>query len=316
MNHTEPNPPDLSPRYSVVVPVFNSSGSIAELFTRIRETFRCMNETWELILVDDGSTDESWKIICDVHKSDPDHCRAVRFSRNFGQHNAVLCGISYARGQQIITLDDDLQQPPEEIPKLVAVFVECGSDLVYGYYKKKKHSLIRNIGSRLIKRSARYFYEAPGEGSSFRLMRRQLALQVLNHAQGFVYIDELLLWYTTDISFAEVKHEKRRSGRSGYSGYKLFKLTLNLILYYTAIPLKIMVFIGFLSSFVSFLLGLYFILRKAFFHVPHGYTSIIVTILFSTGLIVFCLGIIGEYLVRMYMVQNRKPMYSIKQALL
>ena len=159
-------------------------------------------------------------------------------------------------------------------------------------------------------------FDAPGEGSSFRFITKQLGKQILEHAQNFVFIDELLLWYTGDISFVKVEHEKRKSGKSGYSKIKLFKLSLNLMLYYTAIPLKLMIYGGFFAAFFSFFLGIYFIVKKIFLHVPHGYTSIIVTILFSTGIIIFSLGIIGEYLIRIYMVQNKKPSYAIKQALL
>ena len=245
-----------------------------------------------------------------------DTIKAIRFVRNFGQHNAVFCGFAHASGDFFITIDDDLQHPPEEIPKLIEKFKETASDLIYGFYKKKRHSPFRNFGSRVIKRSAKMLFDAPGEGSSFRLITKQLGQQILEHSQNFVYVDELLLWYTGDISFVKVQHEKRKSGKSGYSKIKLFKLSLNLMLYYTAIPLKLMTYGGFFVALFSFLLGIYFIVKKIFLHVPHGYTSIIVAILFSTGIIIFSLGIIGEYLIRIYMVQNKKPSYSIKQKLL
>jgi len=169
----------------------------------------------------------------------------------------------------------------------------------------------------MIKKSAKVLYHAPGEGSSFRLITNQLAKSILEHSRNFVFIDELLLWYTGDISFVKVKHEKRKSGKSGYSKIKLFRLSLNLMLYYTAIPLKLMTYGGFLAAFFSFMLGIFFIYKKVVLHVaPHGYTSIIVTVLFSMGIIILCLGIIGEYLIRIYMVQNKKPPYAIKKKLL
>ena len=303
--------------YSVIIPVYNSSSTLCELFNRLQKCFSVIGKSYELIFVDDGSSDNSWKILADLKKQNPDNIKAIRFVYNFGQHNAIFCGLSHASGNFLITLDDDLQHPPEEIPKLIKKYQETSSDLIYGFYKKKKHSPFRNFGSRMIKKSAKVLYDAPGEGSSFRMITRQLASQILEHAQNFVFIDELLLWYTGDISFIKVEHEKRKSGKSGYSKIKLFKLSLNLMLYYTAIPLKMMIYGGFTAAFLSFLMGAFFIWKKLVLHVaPHGYTSIIVTILFSMGSIILCLGIIGEYLIRIYMVQNKKPPYAIKQKLL
>jgi heme/copper-type cytochrome/quinol oxidase subunit 4 len=156
--------------------------------------------------------------------------------------------------------------------------------------------------------------KAPGEGSSFRLFSRQLAEQLLKHSQEFVYIDELLLWYTDNIGFVKVEHQKRKYQKSGYSTAKLFKITFNLMIYYTAVPLKFMTYGGLGFSVISFLIGLYYIIKKIFFHhAPPGYTSLIVAILFSTSIIIFSLGIIGEYLHRIYKVQNKKPSYSIRE---
>jgi polyisoprenyl-phosphate glycosyltransferase len=304
------------PEYSVIIPVYNSSATLFELFGRLHKVFESLQKSCEFIFVDDGSTDSSWKILTDLKKQNTDIIKAIRFVHNFGQHNAIFCGLAHASGKFLITIDDDLQHPPEEIPKLIEKYAETGSDLVYGFYKKKKHSPFRNLGSRMIKKSAKVLYDAPGEGSSFRLITYRLGKQILEHAQNFVFIDELLLWYAGDISFVKVEHQKRITGRSGYSKIKLFKLSINLMLDYTAIPLKLMIYGGFTAAFFSFILGVYYILKKIFLHAPHGYTSIIVAILFSTGIIVFSLGIIGEYLIRIYMVQNKKPPYNIRQALL
>lgn len=299
--------------YSVIVPVYNSEKTLNELYLRIEKVFSALNKTFEVIFVDDGSTDNSWNIIKNLKKENGDLILGIKLIKNFGQHNAVFCGLNNFNGKDIITIDDDLQIAPEEIPKLIKCFEEKESDMVYGYFGKKHHSLIRNIGSWYIKKSAKHFLKAPGEGSSFRLISRHLAEQLLKHSQEFMYIDELLLWYTNDISFVKVEHQKRKFDESGYTNLKLFRITFNLMIYYTAIPLRMMIYGGFLSAVVSFFIGIYFIVRKAFFQVPHGYTSIIVTILFSTSLMIFSLGIVGEYLHRIYKVQNKKPPYSIKE---
>jgi hypothetical protein len=143
---------------------------------------------------------------------------------------------------------------------------------------------------------------------------RELAGSVTGHHQSFMFLDELFLWYARDISFVDVKHEKRKYNRSGYTSLRLFRLFANIILYYSNVPLRIMVYTGLIVSSITFLIGLLFIIKKVFFNTPIlGYTSLIVTMMFSTGLIIFSLGIIGEYLSRIYLVQSKKPPYTIKK---
>ncbi len=300
---------------SVIIPVFNSAGSLNELYNRIDKVFSDIKKSFEIIFIDDGSTDESWNVIRKI-KLDTNNSNiiGIKLSKNFGQHNAVFCGLENAQGNMVITIDDDLQIPPEEIPKLLKTFEEKKCELVYGYFKKKHHSVFRNFGSWYIKKTGKMLNKAPGEGSSFRVLSRNLTEQILKHAQEFVYIDELLLWYTNDIAFVQVEHLSRKHHKSGYSTIKLFQITFNLMIYYTAVPLKMMIYGGFSFALISFFVGLYYIVKKIFFHhTPPGYTSIIVAILFSTSVIIFSLGIIGEYLHRIYKVQNKKPPFSIKE---
>lgn len=304
-----------NPVYSIVVPVFNSAKTLKELFQRITEVMKPIGENYEVVFVDDHSADRSWEVLKLLKEEYPETITAIRLAKNFGQHNAVFCGFEHSAGQVIITLDDDLQIPPEEIPKLIEQYRKTEADLVYGYFGRKKHSLLRNFGSYFIKKSSRILLHSPGEGSSFRLITRDLAQQILKHNQHFIYIDELLLWYTGNIDFVEVKHLKRAIHRSGYSTWKLMKLSFNIIIYYTAVPLRIMTYGGFLLSILSFILGIRFIINKLIHDVPLGYTSLIVAILFSTSIIMLCLGMIGEYLTRIYQVQNKKPPYSIHKIL-
>ena len=299
--------------FSVIIPVYNSKETLEELFNGIKSTFEDLGKSFEVIAIEDGSSDNSWEVLESLKEQHPSLLTIIRLTKNYGQHNATLCGFEYSEGDLLVTIDDDLQTNPAEIKKLCAKYNESEADLTYGYYKKKRHSPLRNLGSKFLKRSSKQLFKAPGEGSSFRLIRKELAKNILHHLQNFVFIDELLLWYTDNIDFAEVRHEKRKHKKSGYSYFKLFKLFTNIIVYYTAVPLKIMTYGGFFLSLISFLLGLRFILRKIFLNVELGYTSLIVAILFSTSLILFCLGIIGEYLRRIYTVQNKKPPYSIKK---
>lgn len=303
------------PVYSVVVPVFNSTDSLEHLFNRIQKVFEQFNQPWEIVLVDDHSTDDSWQKLEKLQAEHPAQVIAVALSRNFGQHNATICGIAQATGRYILTLDDDLQNPPEEIPKLIAAMQQTDADLVYGIPVRKHHSLARNIGSSALKAGSRRIYGTKGNGSSYRLIKSDLGKKLLNHQINFVYLDELFNWYTDRIEFVQVEHHPRSFKQSNYSSHGLFSLFSNLVIYYTAIPLRIMVYGGFISSLLSFFLGLWFIYRKIVHDVPLGFTALIVVILFSTSIILLSLGIIGEYLSRIYLVQNRKPPYSIHKIL-
>lgn len=303
------------PDYSIIVPVFNSSQSLEELFSRIDGTMSGLRKTYRVIFVDDASHDSSWKKLLKLQKENSDRVTVIRLARNFGQHNATLCGIAQADGEFIITIDDDLQHPPEEIVKLTATMKETDADLVYGISGEKKHSAARNMGSTVIKRSSKHIFRTKGNGSSFRLMKSALGKNLMNHQINFVYLDEIFNWYTSHIGFAEVEHKKRPFQKSTYTPRSLFSLLTNLVIYYTAIPLKLMVYGGFVSAILSFAIGMFFIYRKIVMDVPLGFTALIVAILFSTSVILLSLGVIGEYLSRIYMVQNRKPPFAIKEIL-
>ncbi len=301
--------------YSIVVPVYNSCQSLKELYQRIEQTMNGLDKSFEVIFVDDDSKDESWEELKLLHHSNPDHILAIQLARNFGQHNATICGIAQASGKYIITMDDDLQNPPEEISKLISQMESSNADLIYGIYNKKRHSMTRNLGSAALKASSRRFFRTKGNGSSFRIMKSSLGKCLLNHQINFIYIDELFNWYTNHIEFVQVVHQKRPYQKSTYTSHLLFSMFSNLVIYYTAIPLKMMVYGGFISGLLSFIAGIIFIYRKIMHDVPLGFTALIVAILFSTSIILLSLGVIGEYLSRIYMVQNQKPPYAIKTRL-
>jgi undecaprenyl-phosphate 4-deoxy-4-formamido-L-arabinose transferase len=302
-------------KYSVVVPVYYSEESLAELFQLLSVVFNELGVDFEVIFVDDGSPDNSWEVIKKLKAENPGNITAIRLSQNYGQHNATFCGLSFAKGDFVITIDDDLQTPPQEIRKLIRKYEETQAEVVYGIYPDKKHSSFRNVGSTSFKKSSKLLHNAPGEGSSFRLMTADLVKKILNHPTDFVYLDEILTWYTQEIAFEEVLHMPRKYKDSGYTPVKLFGLAANILLYYTMIPLKFLVYGGLTISLLTLIYGAYFIVKKLAYDVPLGYTSLIVAILFSTSIILFSLGVIGEYLRRIYQIQNRKPPYSIRRIL-
>lgn len=305
----------IAPDYSIVVPVYNSNESLAELFRRLDQTMTGIGKSFEVIFVDDDSPDNSWTILESIRQQNPAKVTAIRLARNFGQHNATICGIAQANGRFIITIDDDLQNPPEEIVKLIDTMSQTDSDLVYGIYGRKHHSRVRNLTSGAIKGYSRRVFKTKGKGSSFRLMKSQIGKSLLNHQINFIYIDELFNWYTSHIAFVLVDHRKRPYQQSTYTSHRLFSMLSNLIIYYTAMPLKVMVYGGFITGFLSFVAGLKFIYNKLVHDVPLGFTALIVAVLFSTSIILLSLGVIGEYLSRIYAVQNRKPPFSIKTIL-
>ncbi len=301
---------------SIVIPVYNSENTLEELFNRIKSTLEKTTKSFELIFCEDCGMDKSWDVLKIIKEKNPSLVTAIKLNKNYGQHNAIMCGFGFAKGELIITMDDDLQHPPEEILKLLDSYEKDGSDVVYGVYRKKQHSLARNVGSYSVKKTSKAMYDGKGKGSSFRLIKRDIIEKILEHDQYFIFIDELLLWYTDNIEFVEVEHHKRLESKSTYTKRKLFKLVSDLIFFYTNMPLKLMIHGGFIVSFITFILGLQFIIRKIFFNTPVvGYSSLIVTILFSTSIIVFSLGVIGGYISRIYQVQNNKPPYNIDKVL-
>jgi undecaprenyl-phosphate 4-deoxy-4-formamido-L-arabinose transferase len=301
--------------YSVIVPVYNSQETLEQLFTRTQEVFRLMGEAFEMVFVEDCGTDHSWRVIQQLKTTYPDQIKAIKLSRNSGQHNALMCGFNHARGSFVITIDDDLQIPPEEIPHLIRKQQQTDAQLVYGVYGEKKHHLFRNLGSLAVQRVFRSVFNTSGDITSFRLISQTLCSQIISHKQNFIFIDGLLHWHTQYIARVQVKHTERAVGKSNYSPIKLIRLANNLLFNFTTFPLRSLIYLGTFFSLTSFITGIVFMIRKLFFNVPLGYTSLIVSIFFSSSVLLLVVGVIGEYIGRLYTLQNDKPQYSVKEIL-
>ncbi len=298
--------------YSIVVPVYRSNTTLMPLADRVAAVFQEIKEAYEIVFVEDCGGGNSWEVLRTIKEKYKDKITIIKLSKNVGQHNAIMCGFNHVKGDYVVTIDDDLQCPPEEIKKLIVEAKNTNAELVYGIYVNKKHHVIRNYASNWVKYIFKIVFDAKPDGSSFRLLKRTLVDKLLRHTQPFVFIDGLLHWHTKQISYCVVEHLERQHGSSTYTISKLINLTSNLIFNFTVLPLRGITYIGTLTSLVSFFIGFYFIYNKFVHDVPIGYTSLVVTILFSTGLILISLGIIGEYLSRIYMLQNNKPQYSIE----
>ena len=203
------------------------------------------------------------------------------------------------------------------VVSVINKYFETKADVVYGMYNVKQHSIIRNAGSAIVRKTSDYKKLNHSGGSSFRLVKKELIdILLKKHANHYLYIDEILNWYKSSVSLVEVEHHPRKQGKSGYTLSKLFMMYLNNLYHYSTKPLKIIAGIGFITSIISFAIGLRFIYKKIIYGVEvPGYTSIIVSIMFSTGLILLCLGIIGNYLYKLYHLQQNRPPYSIKNIL-
>ena len=298
---------------SVVVPVYNSARTLASLLGRLRETLDRHVGSYEIVLVDDGSRDDSWAVIQSLRAEYGTHLVAVQLMRNYGQHNALMCGLGLARGEYVVTMDDDLQNPPEEIPKLLSTIRQGNLDLVYGCPSKRSHANWRNLGASVVWHFYRTVFKNPITPTPFRIMRHQLAHSVLFYDLNFTYLDGLLAWCTCRIGGVEVEHHARAEGGSGYSLGKLIGLALNLYTNFSLIPLEIVSALGLLCATSGFLLGFYyFVLYLTANIAVSGYASTIIAILILGGAQLLALGVIGEYLGRLHLNVNRKPQYVIR----
>ncbi|MEA1927658.1 MAG: glycosyltransferase family 2 protein [Candidatus Auribacterota bacterium] len=302
--------------YSVVVPVFNAGETLLILVQRIKAVFHSLGQSFDLIFVDDKSSDNSWQILQQLKEEDSEIIKIIKLGRNFGQHNAIMCGFHFCRGEYVITLDDDLQNPPEEIPKLIEKMKD-GYDVVYGIYGKKAHSPIKNFGSRLIGWYYRRVFKMNNRISAFRLISNEIVGRIINYDKSFTYIDGLISWNTSSIGEATVEHSARTHGRSGYNISKILKLSFNMLTNFSAFPIRIVSFLGVIFSTYGFGLGIYFFIKTFVTNIPvTGYASLMVAITIFSGVQLLTIGVIGEYIARVHMNINRKPQYVIKEKFL
>ena len=301
---------------SVVIPVYNSVNTLHELVQRLSAVLDGLFSSWEIILIDDGSADNSWEVLSELKAKYANQIVAIQLMRNFGQHNALMCGLRQVRGRLIITMDDDLQTPPEEIPKLVERIERGDLDLVYGEYQRKRHDQWRNLGSKLVNMFYRIVFRSRISVTSFRVMQRQLSESILSYDLNFTYLDGLLAWNTQRIGTVNVEHHPRGSGQSGYSLVKLFVLSMNLFTNFSILPLQLVSVVGFVFALMGFTLGSYYVVMAVLriIEVP-GYASTIVAVLVLGGTQMLALGVLGEYMGRLHLNVNRKPQYGIRTVL-
>lgn len=294
--------PIVDNEYSIVIPVFNSEDMLDELQSRIASVFSQITDRYELILVDDCSLDNSWDKMKQLHKNSI-NIKIIRLARNFGQHNAILCGLNYCNGNYIIIMDDDLQHPPEEIPKLIKKISE-GYLVVYGKYENKRHGFIQNALSNVFQEFIHSILSIPKNVyvSSFAIFNKDVINNAILIKSSYVFLPAFICKSVSvnKITNVNVRHDERLIGKSNYNLIKYIKYSLNLIINYSSFLLKVVGLVGLLISICSIFLGISIIIKK--FLEPSfgimGWNSLMVAITLLGGIILMSVAIIGEYLRR------------------
>jgi len=299
---------------SIVVPVYNSEAILPLLVQRLEPELEALCWEYEVIFVNDASRDQSWKVIQEL-SGRYSWVRGINLMRNYGQHNALLCGIRAATNEVVVTMDDDLQHPPEELPKMLAKIQE-GYEVVYGFPEHQQHGFLRDIASELTKLALRGSMgaETARHVSAFRAFRTQARDAFANYHSPFVSIDVILTWATTRFVAIKVRHDARAVGVSNYTFRKLFTHAMNMMTGFSVLPLQMANLLGFLCTAFGGLILLFVVGRFLFYGttVP-GFTFLASIVAIFSGAHVLALGIIGEYLARMHFRMMERPTYTVRE---
>ncbi|MCT1539293.1 MULTISPECIES: glycosyltransferase family 2 protein [Lysinibacillus] len=298
---------------SIVIPVYRSSLHLEKLYAKLVESLEQINKPFEVIFVEDCGGDRSWETLRKISMQDS-RVTAIKLSKNFGQHAATICGIAQAKGEWIVTIDDDLEQSPEDIVSLYNEALK-GYDLVYGVFEERSHSIWRNFTSHCARKlftmaisSLNYEY------TSFRIIKSSIAKELQQFDSPYPFIDGYLSWITNNYSTVKVAHSERGSGVSNYTFSKLLKHTINISISFSEIPLKLSSWMGLFTSVFGLVWVVIILIQKIIGAVTvSGYASTMAAILFIGGIQLMVLGVIGEYIYRINFKTSKKPLYLVGQ---
>jgi len=311
-NHDETVTP--GPELSFVIPVFNGSRTIGAVVRRIHELFSDLR--FEVVLVNDGSRDTTESACVELVDRYPGTVTFVHLSRNFGEHNAVLAGLNYSIGAYVAVLDDDGQNPPEEVRRMYDEIKARGFDVVYGRYRDKRHDRFRNLGSWFNDRMANFMLKKPPELylSSFKVMNRFVVDEITTYRGAFPYIDGLILRTTRNLGQIDVEHKDRENAESNYTLRKLFLLWLNMFLNFSITPLRVATLLGTATALASLFLLVGIVIDKLYINpgVAVGIPTVLVTVVFFSGVQLVILGAIGEYVGRLFLDHSRSPQFVVR----
>ena len=304
-------------KISFVIPCYRSERTIASVVSEIiTEVAKRPGVDYEVIMVSDHSPDGVYSVIERLCRDDSEHLKGIELARNFGQHAALMAGYAHVSGDVVVSLDDDGQAPLESLYEIVDALKD-GVDVAIGAYPEKKHNIFRNFGSRINLWMANWLLDKPKETklTSFFAMRRFVTDEILRYKGPFPYLGGLIFRVTRSVVNVEVQHRARKSGRSGYTFVKLLGLWLNGFTAFSVKPLRLASFAGMFSALAGFLYGIWTVVNKLVINpgTPMGYSSLMSVILFVGGILMMILGLIGEYVGRIYISLNNSPQYVISK---
>jgi len=299
---------------SIVVPVYNSCDCLPELARRIQQDLSPHFESYELILVNDDSSDKSWDVI--VRLTDEyDFITGINLRRNGGQDNAIMAGLNHARGEIVVIMDDDLQHDPSDVP-LLCREIDKGYDVVYADFEKKKQVFWKNFGSWFNDRVAVLVLDKPKHiyMSPYKAIRREIVEEIIKYDGPYSYVDGLIFTITSSISQIPANHHPRFTGKSNYNLLRSIRVWLKLATAFSVFPLRIATVTGGIISLLSFVMAAFFVFQALVLEKsPVGWPSLIVTVFFLGGIQLMGIGAVGEYIGRIFITQNRRPQFSVKQ---
>jgi undecaprenyl-phosphate 4-deoxy-4-formamido-L-arabinose transferase len=303
------------PEISVVIPVFNEQEVLAILYDRLLPVMDGLKRSYEIILVNDGSTDNSEKILTTLHKKRPEVIRVINFNTNYGQHMAIMAGFEHVRGEIVVTLDADLQNPPEEIPKLIAA-IDAGHDVVGGYRVDRRDKIWRKMVSKIhniIRAKMLPRLKMRDQGCMLRAYRRNIVDLMIKSGEASTFIPVLALLYAANPHDVPVRHEERSAGESHYNFYKLIRYNFDLVTNFSLAPIQVFTVIGVIVSAISGFLVIYMLIRRLVIGAEvEGVFTLFAIAFLLIGLCLFGLGILGEYIGRIYKEVVKRPRFVIK----
>jgi undecaprenyl-phosphate 4-deoxy-4-formamido-L-arabinose transferase len=302
------------PDVSVVIPVYNEQESLEALFSRLTAVMDRSGRSYEIIFTNDGSRDRSGEILKDFHRRRPKQVRVIDFNGNFGQHMAVMAAFERARGDAVVTLDADLQNPPEEIPKLLAA-IDAGHDVVGGYRKNRQDSLFRTYVSKLINsiRARITRIRMRDQGCMLRVYRKSIVENIVASGETSTFIPALAYSFAANPAEVEVEHAARAAGDSKYRLYDLIRLNFDLMTGFSVVPLQVFTLFGIAVSVLSLLFVVYLFIRRLIVGPEaEGVFTLFAILYFLVGIGILGLGIIGEYVGRIYQEVRRRPRFVVR----
>jgi polyisoprenyl-phosphate glycosyltransferase len=302
---------------SFIIPVYQGERTIEPLFDEIVSACNEYGYQFEVVFIWDCGPDLSWGKILSLKSKYPEKIIGIRLTRNFGQHNAIICGFSKANGDFMLTMDEDLQHNPKDVKLLVQKQQEANYDVVYGSYTNSQHNSFRNITSRILKSLLEIgISELNRDYSPFRMIKRDIALATVDMQNSYTFLDGYISWVTSNVASIEVSHNIRKAGVSSYTLRKLIRHSINIFITFSTLPIRVVTYLSLLFFVFTFAYAFYILMQKLIFNnlIP-GFASIIVILGFGIGSILLSISVLGEYIHRINLKTTRRPNFRISEIL-